>query len=46
VVLLDLPTIQKQSLKSADDWYNGILKNKLKNLETLRQTLIKGRRLD
>jgi hypothetical protein len=35
-VLRDLPFNQNQVLKSADDWYIRILKNKIKNLGCLR----------
>jgi hypothetical protein len=37
-VLRDLPFSQNQPLKSADDQYIRILKNKMKNLGSLRQT--------
>jgi hypothetical protein len=35
-VLRDLPFSRNQHLKSADDYFIGILKNKMKNLESLR----------
>jgi hypothetical protein len=37
-VLRDLPFSRNQPLKSADDWYIGILKNKTRNSASLKRT--------
>jgi hypothetical protein len=44
-ILRDPPFSRNQSLKSVDDWYTGILKNKIKNLGSLSERK-RRRRMD